>query len=135
MSLRFRKSIKLGGGVKVNLSKSGIGYSIGTKGARITKTTNGRTRTTIGIPNTGISYVKESSNKKQHNKNDVNIDVNKNKTNEDGYKLLAWVCRICFIPMIFLGILCLLVEPILGLVTIGIGTLEYIYNKNYFKKI
>lgn len=37
MGLRFRKSINLGGGAKINLSKSGVGYSIGTKGARITK--------------------------------------------------------------------------------------------------
>ena len=32
MGFRFRKSINLGGGFRVNLSKSGIGYSWGTKG-------------------------------------------------------------------------------------------------------
>ena len=62
MGFRFRKSIKVGG-VRVNFSKSGVGYSIGTKGARITKTANGRTRTTAGIPGTGISYVSESRKK------------------------------------------------------------------------
>ena len=62
MGFRFRKSIKFGG-VRINLSKSGIGYSVGTKGARITKTAKGTTRTTLSIPGTGISYVKETSGK------------------------------------------------------------------------
>ena len=62
MGFRFRKSINLGGGARLNLSKSGIGYSFGVKGARIAKTSKGGTRTTINTPNTGISYV-SSSNK------------------------------------------------------------------------
>lgn len=64
MGFRFRKSINLGGGFKVNLSKSGIGYSWGTKGARITKTAKGTKRTTLNIPGTDISYVSETSGKK-----------------------------------------------------------------------
>ena len=62
MGFRFRKSVKVGG-VRVNFSKSGVGYSVGTKGARITKTANGRTRTTASIPGTGISYVSENGKK------------------------------------------------------------------------
>lgn len=60
MGLRFRKSINLGGGFKINLSKSGIGYSWGTKGYRVTKTSRGTTRRTYSIPGTGISWVNES---------------------------------------------------------------------------
>ena len=52
MGLRFRKSINLGGGARINLSKSGIGFSIGTKGYRYTKTATGRDRTTVSIPGT-----------------------------------------------------------------------------------
>ena len=65
MGTRFRKSINFGGGARINLSKSGIGYSVGTKGARITQTANGRTRTTLSIPNTGISYVNETGTRKK----------------------------------------------------------------------
>lgn len=65
MGLRYRKSINLGGGFRVNISKSGIGYSWGVKGARITKTARGTTRSTLSIPGTGISYVEETSNKKR----------------------------------------------------------------------
>ena len=64
VGFRFRKSVNLDGGLKINFSKSGVGYSWGTKGARITKMAKGGTRTTLSIPGTGISYVKESNKKK-----------------------------------------------------------------------
>lgn len=60
MGFRYRKSINLGGGFRINLSKSGIGYSWGTKGLRVTKTAKGTTRTTYSIPGTGISYTDDS---------------------------------------------------------------------------
>lgn len=60
MGFRFRKSINLGG-IRINLSKSGIGYSLGGAGFRYTKLANGRTRNTFSIPGTGISWVDETS--------------------------------------------------------------------------
>lgn len=65
MGLRFRKSINLGGGFKINLSKSGVGYSWGVKGYRVTKTASGRTRKTYSIPGTGISWVDESGSSRR----------------------------------------------------------------------
>lgn len=63
VGLRYKKSINLGGGFRINLSKSGIGYSWGVPGYRITKTANGRIRKTMSIPGTGLSHVTETSNK------------------------------------------------------------------------
>lgn len=62
MGFRFRKSINLGP-ARINLSKSGVGYSFGGKGFRVTKKATGGTRTTASIPGTGFSYVKESGRK------------------------------------------------------------------------
>ena len=59
MGFRFRKSIRIGKGFKINLSKSGIGFSFGVKGARVSRSPNGKKRATFSIPGTGISYVKE----------------------------------------------------------------------------
>lgn len=67
MGLRYRKSINLGGRFRINLSKSGIGYSWGVKGYRITKTAKGTARTTASIPGTGISYVHETGGGKKRN--------------------------------------------------------------------
>ena len=65
MGFRYRKSINLGGGFRIHLSKSGVGYSLGVKGFRVTKTASGRTRRTYSIPGTGISYVDESGNSRR----------------------------------------------------------------------
>ncbi len=56
MGFKFRKSIKLLPGVKLNLGKKGISsISIGKKGATINITKKG-IKTNLGIPGTGISY-------------------------------------------------------------------------------
>lgn len=69
MGMRFRKSINLGGGTKLNISKSGVGVSTGVKGFRKSVNTSGRTRTTVSVPGTGISYVKESNTSGKNNAN------------------------------------------------------------------
>lgn len=63
MGFRFRKSINFGP-FRLNFSKSGVGYSVGGKGFRVTKKAGGGHRTTASIPGTGISYVKDSPKKK-----------------------------------------------------------------------
>ena len=60
MGFRLRKSINLGGGVRLNVSKRGVGVSAGVKGARIGIGPRG-TRVTTSIPGTGLSYQKEYS--------------------------------------------------------------------------
>ena len=58
MGFRLRKSIKLGGGFKLNFSKSGVGISGGVKGARVGIGPRG-VRTSLSVPGTGMSYVSE----------------------------------------------------------------------------
>lgn len=66
MGFRFRKGKNLfGGAIRINFSKSGIGYSYGGKGARVSKMANGKTRTTLSLPGTGISYVTETNSKRR----------------------------------------------------------------------
>jgi uncharacterized protein YraI len=52
--MRFRKSIKVARGVRLNLSKSGLSTSLGGRGARVNFGPRGVT-TTASIPGTGIS--------------------------------------------------------------------------------
>lgn len=66
MGFRYRKSISLGGGFRINLSKSGIGYSWGTKGFRVSRTARGTTRRTYSIPGTGLSYVDETGSRNRN---------------------------------------------------------------------
>lgn len=72
MGLRFRKSISLGGGVKLNISKKSVGISAGVKGARVSVNSKGRKTTSVGIPGTGVSYVTTSSISKKNNSSNNN---------------------------------------------------------------
>ncbi|HDA6215270.1 TPA: DUF4236 domain-containing protein, partial [Clostridioides difficile] len=58
MGFNFRKSINLGGGLKLNLGKKSVGISAGVKGARVSVNSKGRKSATLSIPGTGISYTK-----------------------------------------------------------------------------
>lgn len=55
MGFRFRKSVKLMPGVRLNIGKTGISASVGGKGATVNVGKRG-VRGTVGIPGTGISY-------------------------------------------------------------------------------
>lgn len=55
MGLSYRKSTKIGP-LRITASKSGISYSAGVKGARITKRADGRVQSTLSVPGTGVRY-------------------------------------------------------------------------------
>lgn len=55
MGFRFNRRIKIGPGIRLNVSKSGVSTSVGRRGAWFTF--GGKvTRSTVGIPGTGVSY-------------------------------------------------------------------------------
>ena len=56
MGLRFRKSINIGP-LRINFSKSGIGFSLGVKGFRVSRSAKGKMSATASLPGTGLSYV------------------------------------------------------------------------------
>ncbi|RKQ27968.1 DUF4236 domain-containing protein [Oceanobacillus halophilus] len=64
MSFRFRRSVKIAPGVKVNFGKRGVSTTIGGKGMRVTTGSHG---TSVGssIPGTGIYYHKKISSRKK----------------------------------------------------------------------
>ena len=63
MSWRFRKSIKIAPGVRINFGKSSTSLSIGGKGFHRTYSSTGRVTDSIGIPGTGISYTTTHSSR------------------------------------------------------------------------
>ena len=79
--MRFRKSVKLGG-LKLNLSKSGIGISTGIKGVRIGISPTKGLYSSYGIPGTGLYNVKyyEKKTKQKHQNNNQYMQIN-NQTN------------------------------------------------------
>jgi len=110
LGFRLRKSINLGGGFKINLSKSGIGYSFGVPGLRYTQMANGRQRTTYSIPGTGLSYVEFENNS---NGSSFLATINKFKKKDLNIKTVIVLFSILFtlvfqnLGFIFLGVITL----------------------------
>ncbi|MCM0583515.1 DUF4236 domain-containing protein [Weissella diestrammenae] len=134
MGFRFRKSINLGGGAKLNFSKSGIGWSFGSKNFRYTKKASGGTRTTSSIPGTGISYVKDSSSSKSNNLNQLNRVLKNGNTNNWWFWFLVGI--ISLLASYFMGqtsvILGVLLLIISGYIFINSRLLKKEKNKNAF---
>lgn len=65
MGLRFRKTISILPGVRVNLGKSTQSISVGVPGFRKTFNTKGQVTTTVGLPGTGLYYVDTKNPKKE----------------------------------------------------------------------
>ncbi len=55
MSVRFRRSMKLIPGVRLNFNKDSVGLSLGVRGAHYTINSKGRRTASVGIPGTGLS--------------------------------------------------------------------------------
>jgi hypothetical protein len=62
MGLSYRKSFKAGP-IRITASKSGISYSAGVKGARITRRADGRVQKTVSVPRTGVHYTTTTRSK------------------------------------------------------------------------
>lgn len=60
MSLRFRRTVKIAPGVRLNLSKSGLGVSVGVRGGRVGVGPRG-VYSSVGLPGTGLHYRKQLS--------------------------------------------------------------------------
>lgn len=57
---RFRRSMKIMPGVKVNFNKNSVGVTFGGKGAHYTINSSGRKTASVGIPGTGLYYTESS---------------------------------------------------------------------------
>ncbi len=56
MGLRFRRSVKICDGLKLNFGKTGMSVTVGSGPLKKTFNTNGNVTTTVGIPGTGIYW-------------------------------------------------------------------------------
>lgn len=65
MGFRFRRTIKVAPGVKLNIGKKGISTSVGKRGTGVTFGSKG-TAAHISIPGTGMSYTTNINKQKQN---------------------------------------------------------------------
>src|SRR5512141_285892 len=85
MPVRIRKTFKLFPGVKVNMSKGGISFTVGAKGYHLNFSKRG-VRQTVGLPGSGISdtsYIVKNDSKSSTRKSSVEKDDHDTEESEE----------------------------------------------------
>lgn len=68
MGLRFRRSVKICDGLKLNFGKTGMSMTVGSGPLKKTFNTNGNVTTTVGIPGTGIYWTETERRGSRNNR-------------------------------------------------------------------
>lgn len=111
MGIRFRRSIKIAPGLKLNLNKKSVSLTAGKRGAHFTVNSKGKRTTSVGIPGTGLSYVKTSdssaSAKKKHSSaNNMNSTEDMQMgTNSNGGKKKGSCLPKVIVAFVIIGII------------------------------
>jgi len=56
MGVRFQRRVRILPGIRLNVSKSGLGFSVGARGVHVGITARGQHYASIGLPGTGVSW-------------------------------------------------------------------------------
>lgn len=116
MAWRFKKSLSLGGGLRLNIGKKGLGLSAGVKGLRFGVGSRGA-YSSVGIPGTGlysVSYMKGTKAAKGQIQNGNVVSLAR-----------------CFMVALFLmGIFLLVAGQVSGLIPIFSGGIIYYFWRN-----
>lgn len=102
MGLRFHKSFKIAPGLKLNLNKKSISLTGGVRGAHYTVSSSGKRTASVGIPGTGLSYVKNFGTKKSRKKSGE-----KKESSGKNSRILPGILITVVIIMLFIIILLL----------------------------
>lgn len=73
MGLRFRKSVKICDGLRLNFGKTGASVTVGSGPFKKTFNTNGNVTTTVGIPGTGIYWTETERRGSRNNRRTSNL--------------------------------------------------------------
>lgn len=123
MALRFQKSFKIAPGIRLNLSKRGVGVSAGVKGARVGVNSKG-TYSSIGIPGTGISSLN------YHNKRSAHKKIT-------GQKKIPWTKSNSISLLVLLSLIAFLINITFGFIVIILSIIVYKYKikKSFIEKV
>lgn len=91
MGLRFRRTMKIAPGLRLNFNKNSIGLSIGPRGAKYTINSSGRRTASVGIPGSGLYYTESQGGGRRKPEPDpfTSIDQNGNEMHLDVPGLFA----------------------------------------------
>ena len=108
MGLKFRKSVKVAPGVKLNLNKKSTSVTFGGKGAHYTVSSTGKKTKSVGIPGTGLSYVETEHINSKKSKASSSKPKQKEKVKSShvlgcAVELFGFLFLICIVIAIIFG--------------------------------
>lgn len=114
--MRFRRSVKVAPGVKVNLNKKSVSVTAGTKGAHYSVSSSGRKTSSVGIPGTGVSFV-DSSGGKKSSQSEVHAEPPRFAK---GWYIVELILAIL---LVIFGVATLFVAPVFGVILLIIAAI------------
>lgn len=126
MGWRYRKSVKILPGVKLNFNKKSTSISFGGKGHHTTINSKGKATRTVGIPGTGLYHTSTISNKK------ASRPV-ASKQSWKGVKTAGVFLQVISVVMLILSLLLALVTPA-GWFFMVIAVLLFLMGRKYKAK-
>jgi hypothetical protein len=131
MGFNFRKTKKILPGIKLNISKNGLGLSAGVRGARISRGATGRKTASLGLPGTGLSYRKTIKSESEISKSELS-ESPESKPNYTTAKMFGWAFVVLFI---YEGFINISTNPFAGLMSFLIsGGLGYLLTRKQNEK-
>jgi len=90
MAFRFRRTIKIAPGVRLNLTKKGISARLGPRGLGVTTGTSGTT-VSAGIPGSGLHFSQKINNQTVASTQEVSAEVKSfEKPSTQGLGMWGW---------------------------------------------
>lgn len=74
MAFKFRRTLKIAPGLRLNLTHRGVSARVGTKGAGYTVNANGSQHISAGVPGSGIHVSKQVTPPRKRKKKSAEVD-------------------------------------------------------------
>jgi uncharacterized protein DUF4236 len=101
-SFRFRRTITIAPGVRININKRSVGLSAGTRGVRASINSDGRSTRSIGIPGSGLYYRSQTGPRRgPHRRIPAAVGVD---PNSGLGTVLAWIGALALLTPVALAI-------------------------------
>ena len=137
MGFRYRRSVKIAPGIRLNFNKKSTSISIGGKYGRTTISNTGRVTNTVKTPIKGLSYTetKKISNNTSKPKSNRIIKDGKKRYIENPtvsaktYRICSFLIRIVAIMFFVIALISLFVFPFLSILVILIAVYLWYISK------
>lgn len=128
MKARFRKTIRITKGIKINLNKNSTSITLGSGRRKTTFNSNGNVTRSVSFPNTGVYYTETTKGKNVQNRNNGT-----KKPSPTLYRISAVSAIVWGILLLLLGLVFLVLIPPLGILVLIFGFSCFFISNNFRK--